>query len=69
PPYAPSLVKAVFRSVTSLHVSRSAAWAAGAVTRAVVAGIVDGAKRAAADEGRTKLLPRDLVSAIDRDVT
>ncbi|SCD66613.1 hypothetical protein GA0115251_11762 [Streptomyces sp. TverLS-915] len=69
PPYASSLVKTAFRNVTSLHVSRSAARAAAAVTRTVVAEIIDGAKRAAADEGRTKLVPRDLVSAIDRDVT
>ncbi|MEU5764330.1 hypothetical protein ABZ782_00225 [Streptomyces asoensis] len=68
PPFKCPLVKAVFRDVTALHVSRSAAWAAASVTRTVVTEIIDGARRAAAEEGRTRLVPRDLVSAIDRDV-
>ncbi|GHJ93452.1 hypothetical protein SNE510_29710 [Streptomyces sp. NE5-10] len=67
-PFKPSLVKAVFRDVTPMHVSRSAAWAAASVTRTVLAQIVDGATRAAAEEGRTKLTPPDLVSAIGRNV-
>ncbi|MFE1347889.1 hypothetical protein [Streptomyces sp. NPDC058757] len=66
-PFKSSLVKAVFRDVTPLHVSRSAAWAAASVTGTVLAEIVDGARRAA-EEGRRKLVPRDLVSAIDRNV-
>ncbi|WP_221358012.1 hypothetical protein [Streptomyces beigongshangae] len=68
PPFKPSLVKAVFRDVTSLHVSRSAAKAAASVTRTVLTDIIDGARRAAAAEARKKLLPRDLVTAVDRDV-
>ncbi|WP_060886554.1 hypothetical protein [Streptomyces caniscabiei] len=67
-PFKPSLVKAVFREVTSMHVSRSAAWAAASVTRTVLTEIIDGARRAAAVEARKKLLPRDLLSAIDRNV-
>lgn len=63
-----SLVKAVFRDVTPLHVSRSAARAAESVTRTVLTGIIDGALRAAEEEARKKLLPKDLVTAIDRDV-
>ncbi|GAB1333069.1 hypothetical protein [Streptomyces sennicomposti] len=68
PPFKPSLVKAVFGDVTSMRVSRSAAWAAASVTRTVVAEVIDGASRAAAEEGRKKLIPRDLLSAIDRNV-
>ncbi|CAL9323874.1 hypothetical protein [Streptomyces sp. SudanB182_2057] len=68
PPFKPSLVKAVFRDVTPLHVSRSAAWAAASVTRTVLTEIIDGARRAAAEAGRTKLIPGDLLSAIDRNV-
>ncbi|MYS41103.1 hypothetical protein GTY23_07575 [Streptomyces sp. SID5998] len=68
PPFKPPLVKAVFRDVTSMHVSRSAAWAAASVTRTVLTEITDGARRAAAQEGRKKLIPRDLLSAIDRNV-
>ncbi|CAL9671393.1 hypothetical protein SUDANB105_07532 [Streptomyces sp. enrichment culture] len=68
PPFKPSLVKAVFRDVTSMHVSRSAAWAAASVTRTVLTEIIDGARRAAAEEARKKLIPGDLLSAIDRNV-
>ncbi|MFE0632784.1 hypothetical protein ACFW3D_38295 [Streptomyces sp. NPDC058864] len=68
PPFKPSLVKAVFRDVTPMHVSRSAAWAAASVTRTVLAEIIDGARRAAAEEVRKKLVPGDLLSAIDRNV-
>lgn len=67
-PFKPSLVKAVFRDVTSMHVSRSAAWAAASVTRTVLTEIIDGARRAAAEEARKKLIPADLLSAIDRNV-
>ncbi len=67
-PSKPSLVKAVFRDVTSMHVSRSAAWAAASVTRTVLREIIDGARRAAAEEARKKLIPGDLLSAIDRNV-
>ncbi|MFE6662854.1 hypothetical protein ACFVFH_04715 [Streptomyces sp. NPDC057697] len=66
-PFKPQLVKAVFRDVTSLHVSRPAAWAAASVTRTVLTEIVDAARGAAAEEGRKRLIPRDLVSAIDRN--
>ncbi|WP_405475971.1 hypothetical protein [Streptomyces sp. NBC_00009] len=68
PPFKPSLVKAVFRDVTPMHVSRSAAWAAASVTRTVLTEIIDGARRTAAEEARKKLFPGDLVSAIDRNV-
>ncbi|OMI39049.1 hypothetical protein [Streptomyces sparsogenes] len=68
PPFKPSLVKAVFRDVTSMHVSRSAAWAAASVTRTVLTEIIDSARRAAAEEARKKLIPGDLLSAIDRNV-
>ncbi|MER6455694.1 hypothetical protein ABT270_24315 [Streptomyces sp900105245] len=68
PPFKPSLVKAVFRDVTPMHVSRAAAWAAASVTRTVLTEIIDGARRAAAEEARKKLTPGDLVSAIDRNV-
>ncbi|MCV2461131.1 hypothetical protein OEB94_17760 [Streptomyces sp. ICN988] len=67
-PFKPSLVKAVFRDVTPMHVSRAAAWAAASVTRTVLREIIDGARRAAAEEGRKKLIPADLISAIDRNV-
>lgn len=67
-PFRPPLVRAVFRDVTSLHVSQSAVSAASSVTWTVVTQIVDGAQRAAGEEGRRKLLPRDLISAIDRNV-
>ncbi|MFE2540566.1 hypothetical protein [Actinacidiphila glaucinigra] len=67
-PFKPSLVKAVFRDVTSMHVSRSAAWAAASVTRTVLTEIIDCARRAAAAEARKKLIPGDLLSAIDRNV-
>ncbi|MGW4600700.1 hypothetical protein ACWEOA_36285 [Streptomyces sp. NPDC004457] len=68
PPFTPSLVKAVFRDVTSMHVSRSAAWAAASVTRTVLTEIIGGARRAAAEQARKKLVPGDLLSAIDRNV-
>ncbi|MEU9851718.1 hypothetical protein [Streptomyces sp. NPDC047974] len=51
-----------------MHVSRSAAWAAASVTGTVLAEIIDGARKAAAEEARRKLTPADLVSAIDRNV-
>ncbi|TXS12626.1 hypothetical protein EAO70_26445 [Streptomyces sp. adm13(2018)] len=66
--FKPSLVKAVFRDVTPLHVSRSGARAAASVTRTVLTGIIDGALRAAQEDARRKLLPKDLVRAIERDV-
>ncbi|MGW1724821.1 hypothetical protein ACWCQK_18015 [Streptomyces sp. NPDC002306] len=68
PPFKPSLVKAVFRDVTPMQVSRSAAWAAASVTRTVLTEIIDGARRAAAAQARRKLVPGDLLSAIDRNV-
>ncbi|MFF7677640.1 hypothetical protein [Actinacidiphila glaucinigra] len=67
-PFKPQLVKAVFRDVTSLHVSRPAARAAASVTRTVLAAIIDAARRAAAEEARKRLIPKDLISAIDRNV-
>ena len=67
-PFKPSLVKAVFRDVTLMHVSRSAAWAASSVTRTVLTEIIDGARRAAAAEARKKLIPGDLLSAIERNI-
>ncbi|OIJ69774.1 hypothetical protein [Streptomyces mangrovisoli] len=67
-PFKSALVKAVFRDVTPLHVSRPAAWAAASVTRTVLTEIIDGARRAAAEQARTKLIPGDLVSAIGRNV-
>ncbi|MFI7005595.1 hypothetical protein [Streptomyces sp. NPDC050145] len=67
-PFKSPLVKAVFRDVTPLHVSRSAVLAAASVARTVLTGIVDGARRAAAEEGRRKLVPGDFVAAIDRNV-
>ncbi|MFF1292807.1 MULTISPECIES: hypothetical protein [unclassified Streptomyces] len=69
PPFKASLVKAVFSDVTPMHVSRSAAWAAASVTGTVLAEIIDGARRAAAAaEARKKLIPGDLLAAIDRNV-
>ncbi|MEU0303815.1 hypothetical protein ABZ252_30885 [Streptomyces sp. NPDC006175] len=68
PPFRPSLVRAVFRDVTPMDVSRSAAWAAASVTRTVLTEIIDGARRAAAEEARKKLTTGDLLSAIDRNV-
>lgn len=67
-PFKPSLVRAVFRDVTPMHVSRSATWAAASVTRTVLTEIIDAARGAAAAEARKKLIPRDLLSAIDRNV-
>ncbi|MFE2527385.1 hypothetical protein ACFXEL_24415 [Streptomyces sp. NPDC059382] len=67
-PFKPPLVKAVFRDVTSMHVSRSAAWVAASVTRTVLTEIIDGARRAAAEESRKRLFPGDLLTAIDRNV-
>ncbi|MEW2051081.1 hypothetical protein [Streptomyces sp. NPDC005476] len=67
-PFTPSLVKAVFRDVTPMHVSRSAVWAAASVTRTVLTEIIDGARRAAAAHARKKLIPGDLLSAIDNNV-
>ncbi|MGA5559241.1 hypothetical protein [Streptomyces lavendulocolor] len=67
-PFKPQLVKAVFRDVTSLHVSRPAAWAAASVTRTVLTEIIDGARSAAAEEVRKRLIPKDLISAIDRSI-
>ncbi|MEU7720977.1 hypothetical protein [Streptomyces tibetensis] len=67
-PFKSSLVRTVFRDVTPMHVSRSAAWAAASVTRTVLTEIIDGAKRAAAEEARKKLIPGDLLSAIGRNI-
>ncbi|ANH95147.1 hypothetical protein A8713_31550 [Streptomyces sp. SAT1] len=67
-PFKSPLVKAVFRDVTPMHVSRSAAWTAASVTRTVLTEIIDGARRAAAEEARKKLVPGDLLAAIDRNV-
>ncbi|WP_371632540.1 hypothetical protein OG693_10600 [Streptomyces sp. NBC_01259] len=67
-PFKPSLVRTVFRDVTPMHVSRSATWAAASVTRTVLTEIIDAARKAAAEEARKKLIPRDLLSAIDRNV-
>ncbi|MER6678631.1 hypothetical protein [Streptomyces sp. NPDC000983] len=68
PPFQPPLVKAVFREVTPFHVSRSAARAAASVTRTVLTEIIDGARSAAGEEARRKLIPSDLLRAIDRNV-
>ncbi|MEU5665801.1 hypothetical protein [Streptomyces longwoodensis] len=67
-PFKPPLVRAVFRDVTSLHVSRPATRVAALVTRTVLTEIIDGAGSAAAEEARKRLTPKDLVSAIDRNV-
>ncbi|MFF5447567.1 hypothetical protein [Streptomyces sp. NPDC012888] len=66
--FKPSLVRTVVREVTPLHLSRSAARAASAVTETVLTGIIDGALQGAREVGRKKLLPEDLVTAIGRDV-
>ncbi|MDL2076297.1 hypothetical protein QNN03_07570 [Streptomyces sp. GXMU-J15] len=66
-PFKPSLVKAVLRDVTWMHVSQAAVCAAASVTRTVLTEIIAGARRAAAEEARRKLIPRDLLSAIDRN--
>ncbi|MFJ9738381.1 hypothetical protein [Streptomyces sp. NPDC101166] len=68
PPFKPSLARAVFRDVTPMHVSGSAARAAAAVTRTVLTEIIDAARRAAAEEARTRLIPRDLLSALGRNI-
>ncbi|WP_424866938.1 hypothetical protein [Streptomyces sp. SAI-229] len=68
PPFKPPLVKAVFRDVAPMQVSRPAAWAAASVTRTLLTEIIDGARRAAAEEARRKLIPGDLLSAIDRNI-
>ncbi|MFJ6692542.1 hypothetical protein [Streptomyces sp. NPDC091294] len=68
PPFKPSLVTTVFRDVTPMHVSRPAALAAASVTRTVLTEIVDGARRAAAEESRKRLVPADLLAAIGRNV-
>ncbi|MFI1525117.1 hypothetical protein [Streptomyces griseus] len=68
PPFKLSLVRAVFKEVTSMHLSRPAAQAAASVTRTVLTEIIDGARRSAAHEARKKLLPRDLLAALDRNV-
>ncbi|MCX4658022.1 hypothetical protein [Streptomyces uncialis] len=68
PPFKPVLVRAVFRDVTPMHVSRPAAWAAASVTRTVLTQIIDGARRVGAEQARKKLIPGDLVSALERDV-
>ncbi|MDX3114674.1 hypothetical protein [Streptomyces scabiei] len=67
-PFKPQLVKTVFREVTSLNVSRPAAWAAASVTRTVLTEIIDGARSVAAEHAGTRLIPKDLISAIDRNV-
>ncbi|MFH7597385.1 hypothetical protein WDV06_20120 [Streptomyces racemochromogenes] len=67
-PFTPSLVKTVFRGITSMHVSRPAACAAASVLRTVLTEIVSGCRRAAAEETRKKLLPADLVSSLYRNV-
>ncbi|OQR59673.1 hypothetical protein B6E66_33835 [Streptomyces maremycinicus] len=67
-PFKPQLVKTVFRDVTPLHVSRPAACAAASVTRTVLTEIIDGARSAAAEEARRKLIPKDLISAIGRNI-
>ncbi|MFJ4871434.1 hypothetical protein [Streptomyces sp. NPDC088757] len=67
-PFKSPLVKAVFRDVTAMHVSRSAARAAASVTRTVLTEIIDGATSVAVEEARNKLVPGDLISAIDRNV-
>ncbi|MEU6532259.1 hypothetical protein ABZ869_24090 [Streptomyces sp. NPDC046928] len=66
--FKPALVKAVFRDVTPMHLSRSASRAAAAVTRTVLTEIIHGARTAAAAEDRKKLVPQDLIAAIDRNV-
>lgn len=67
-PFKPPLVKAVFREVTPMQVSRSAARAAASVTRTVLAEIIDGARNAAVEDSRRKLIPADLIAVIGRRV-
>ncbi|MCI4146554.1 hypothetical protein ACPCIX_26620 [Streptomyces pseudogriseolus] len=67
-PFSPTVVKAAFRDVTWMHVSRPAVRAAASVTRTLLTEIIEGARAAAAEEGITKLRPRHLVTAIDRNV-
>ncbi|MEU5824219.1 hypothetical protein [Streptomyces sp. NPDC047803] len=67
-PFKPDLVRAVFRDVTSSHVSRAAAWTAASVTRTVLTEIIDAAEAAAAGKSRKRLIPEDLIAAIDRNV-
>ncbi|WP_018567851.1 hypothetical protein [Streptomyces sp. PsTaAH-124] len=67
-PFKSPLVKAVFRDVTPMHVSRSAARAAASVTGTVLTEIIDGARSAAAEQDRKRLVPGDLLAAIDRNV-
>lgn len=43
-------------------------WAAASVTRTVLTQIIDGARRVGAEQARKKLIPGDLVSALERDV-
>ncbi|NED13356.1 hypothetical protein G3I33_17920 [Streptomyces sp. SID9124] len=68
PPFKPDLVRAVFRDVTSLQISRTAARTAASVTRTVLTEIIDAAGAAAAEEARKRLIPEDLIAAIDRNV-
>lgn len=51
-----------------MHVSRPAACAAASVVRTVLTEIVAGCRRRAAEQGRTKLVPADLVSSLDVEV-
>ncbi|WP_330452112.1 MULTISPECIES: hypothetical protein [unclassified Streptomyces] len=67
-PFKPDLVRAVFRDVTSLHVSRAAAWTAASATRTVLTEIIDAAGAAAAEKSGKRLIPEDLIAAIDRNV-
>ncbi len=67
-PFSPTVVKAAFRDVTWMHVSRPAVRAAASVTRTLLTEIIEGARAAAAEEGITRLQPRHLVTAIDRNV-
>ncbi|MGA5125491.1 hypothetical protein ACPCAG_19620 [Streptomyces pseudogriseolus] len=67
-PFSPTVVKAAFRDVTWMHVSRPAVRAAASVTQTLLTEIIEGATAAAAEEGVTKLRPRHLVTAIDRNV-
>ncbi|MFZ4151608.1 hypothetical protein [Streptomyces pseudogriseolus] len=67
-PFSPTAVKAAFRDVTWMHVSRPAVRAAATVTRTLLTEIIEGARAAAAEEGITRLQPSHLVTAIDRNV-
>ncbi|EDY42798.2 hypothetical protein [Streptomyces sp. SPB074] len=69
PPFPSALVRTVFAEVTPLHLARPAARAAAAVARTVLTEIIDGAREAAVAESRAKLVPRDFVSAIGRDIS